>query len=241
MTTLKTTNVERPVSNVQCPTSNLGSPLEKFMFKFPPLTGIHRVRNCSPFAATVFPLAIHLPVSHLTPHLPRPLHLSHHPRAHPCRRFASGQDPRNRMASDEDYMSFLDKTNQDLSDGQALAKRQEAQSNAVFKTTDAGTQVPKVIKEACEDAVYVTDADEPFKEVSLKWDGSGLPDESTRLPSNPPPFSPTPAGFLCYSNHCFLVYSRICQAHRALGRRVRRHQHHGSHGVGFTRPVHTGH
>ncbi|QPH06000.1 hypothetical protein C2857_004172 [Epichloe festucae Fl1] len=148
------------------------------MLKFPQLTGTHRIRNCSPLAATVFPLAIHLPAFHLTPHLSHPLHLSHHPRAHPCRRFASDQATRNTMASDEDYMSFLDKTNQDLSDGQALAKRQEAQSKAVFKTTDAGTQVPKVIKEACEDAVYVTDADEPFEEVSLKWDGSGLPDET---------------------------------------------------------------
>ncbi|KAK2600167.1 hypothetical protein QQS21_005112 [Conoideocrella luteorostrata] len=82
------------------------------------------------------------------------------------------------MASDEDYMSFLDKANQDLSDGQALAKKQEAQSKAVFKTTDAGAQAPKVIQEACQDAVYVTDADEPFKEVSLKWDGDGLPDEA---------------------------------------------------------------
>ncbi|KAG5991814.1 hypothetical protein E4U54_003806, partial [Claviceps lovelessii] len=81
------------------------------------------------------------------------------------------------MASDEDYMSFLDKANRDLSDGEALAKKQQEQSKVVFKTTDAGTQPPKVIREACADAVFVTDADEPFEGVSLKWDGNGLPDE----------------------------------------------------------------
>ncbi|KAG6008205.1 hypothetical protein E4U21_004804 [Claviceps maximensis] len=83
------------------------------------------------------------------------------------------------MASDEDYMSFLDKANRDLSDGEALAKKNGVQtSRAVFKATDAGTQAPPVIRQACEDAVFVTDADEPFQEVSLKWDGNGLPDEA---------------------------------------------------------------
>ncbi|KAG6036070.1 hypothetical protein E4U41_005771 [Claviceps citrina] len=90
------------------------------------------------------------------------------------------------MASDEDYMCFLDKANQDLSDGRALATQQqqqqeeEAQSRgkAVFKTVDEGTQAPRVVREACRDAVFVTDADEPFHEVSLTWDGNGLPDEA---------------------------------------------------------------
>lgn len=82
------------------------------------------------------------------------------------------------MANDEDYMSFLDKANQDLDDGQALAAKQKAQDKAAFKTMDNGSQVPKAIKDACKDAVYVTDADEPFEEVSLKWSGDGLPDES---------------------------------------------------------------
>ncbi|QUC23844.1 uncharacterized protein UV8b_08085 [Ustilaginoidea virens] len=83
------------------------------------------------------------------------------------------------MASDEDYMSFLNKANQDLSDGQALAKHQkEEQGKAAFKTTDQGSQAPKAIQAACRDAIYVTDADEPFEEVSLKWSGDGLPDET---------------------------------------------------------------
>lgn len=84
------------------------------------------------------------------------------------------------MASDEDYMSFLDKANQDASDGEALAKKQNSSSKAMFKTTDEGAQVPKVIRDACQDAVYVTDADEPFEQVSLKWSGGhGLPNEGT--------------------------------------------------------------
>lgn len=78
------------------------------------------------------------------------------------------------MASDKDYMAFLDKANQDLDDGKALATK----SSAAFKTMDEGSQAPKVIRDACQDAVYVTDADEPFEEVSLKWRGDGLPDES---------------------------------------------------------------
>ncbi|OWT43481.1 hypothetical protein VFPPC_17370 [Pochonia chlamydosporia 170] len=83
------------------------------------------------------------------------------------------------MASDEDYMAFLDKANQDLDDGNAYAAKQSAQKKTAFKTMDEGSQAPKVIRDACQDAVYVTDADEPFEEVSLKWSGDGLPDEST--------------------------------------------------------------
>ncbi|KAG6031461.1 hypothetical protein E4U40_007131 [Claviceps sp. LM458 group G5] len=84
------------------------------------------------------------------------------------------------MASDKEYMSFLDKANQDPGEGHAVKKQQSAQggSKTAFKTTDADTQAPQVIKQACADAVYVTEADEPFDEVSLKWNGSGLPDET---------------------------------------------------------------
>jgi hypothetical protein len=87
------------------------------------------------------------------------------------------------MANDNDYMAFLGKANQDLDDGKALAGEQaEARSKASFKTLDEGSQAPKVIRDACGDAVYVTEADEPFEEVSLKWTGDGLPDESEFQP-----------------------------------------------------------
>jgi len=82
------------------------------------------------------------------------------------------------MASDEDYMAFLDKANKDPSDGAAELtaasnKKQE------FKTTDAGVQVPTVLRNVVEDSFYVSDADEPFVPVCLAWDesGKGLPDE----------------------------------------------------------------
>ncbi|KHO02005.1 uncharacterized protein MAM_01006 [Metarhizium album ARSEF 1941] len=82
------------------------------------------------------------------------------------------------MASDQDYMTFLDKANQDVDDGKALAAKQEENGKAAFKTMDEGSQAPKVIRDACQDAVYVSDADEPFEQVSLRWGGDGLPDET---------------------------------------------------------------
>lgn len=80
------------------------------------------------------------------------------------------------MASDEDYMSFLDKANRDLDEANAAAAQSTAP--ATFKALDAGVEVPKSIKDVCQEAIYVSDADEPFEEVSLKWTGEGgLPSE----------------------------------------------------------------
>lgn len=82
------------------------------------------------------------------------------------------------MASDDDYMAFLNKAN-NQSDAGAQASTQSS-APAKFKATDTGSEVPKAIKNACKNEVYVSDADEPFQEVSLKWDGEGgLPDEGT--------------------------------------------------------------
>jgi hypothetical protein len=98
------------------------------------------------------------------------------------------------MATDEDYMSFLDKANQDVSGG----KQTTAQgSKFQFKTTDAGSEVPKAIREACKDAVYVSDADEPFEEVSLRWNGDGLPDEGM--------LSFVPTSFSAADGRCLLL------------------------------------
>ena len=76
------------------------------------------------------------------------------------------------MSSDADYMSFLDKANQDTGSGAQATKKGQS-----FKTTDSGAEVPKVIKDATKDAFYVSDADEPFVGVSLKHSGDSLPDE----------------------------------------------------------------
>lgn len=84
------------------------------------------------------------------------------------------------MASDEDYMAFLDKANQDPSEGYAKPPSSGG-AKLEFKATDQGVQVPAALKEAAQDAFYVSDADEPFVPVALKWDegGKGLPDEGT--------------------------------------------------------------
>jgi hypothetical protein len=82
------------------------------------------------------------------------------------------------MASDEDYMSFLDKANQDPSAGVAKTN-QQGLAKAEFKTTDSGVEIPAPLKEVTKNAFYTSDADEPFVPVALNWDeaGSGLPDE----------------------------------------------------------------
>lgn len=84
-----------------------------------------------------------------------------------------------KMASDEDYMSFLNKANQDSS---GSGNQATTQSKSQFKTTDSGSQPPAEIKSACKDAFYVSDADEPFEPVSLNYDGSDLPDEGLSSP-----------------------------------------------------------
>ncbi|KAI1344030.1 hypothetical protein F5Y15DRAFT_411882 [Xylariaceae sp. FL0016] len=81
------------------------------------------------------------------------------------------------MASDEDYMAFLDKANQDPNEGSA--KPQSTGGKQEFKATDNGAQIPAALQEATKDSFYVSDADEPFVPVCLAWDeaGKGLPDE----------------------------------------------------------------
>ncbi|KAI0161543.1 hypothetical protein GGR57DRAFT_455114 [Xylariaceae sp. FL1272] len=81
-----------------------------------------------------------------------------------------------KMASDEDYMAFLDKANKDPNEGHAKSQGQGGE----FKAMDEGARAPAAIQEATKDAFYMSDADEPFVPVCLAWDegGKGLPDES---------------------------------------------------------------
>jgi len=90
-----------------------------------------------------------------------------------------------KMASDEDYMAFLDKANQDPSAGTAKSSSKKAE----FKATDAGAKVPAVLSKAVEDKYYISDADEPFEPVYLKTTGKTLPNEVTfaKLVSHPSP------------------------------------------------------
>ena len=84
----------------------------------------------------------------------------------------------SRMASDEDYMAFLDKANKDPNEG--VAKTQ-SKGKVELKAVDSGVRVPAGLKKATSDAFYISDADEPFVPVCLKFDGKKLPDEGQLL------------------------------------------------------------
>ncbi|KAI9643984.1 hypothetical protein NHQ30_007336 [Ciborinia camelliae] len=91
------------------------------------------------------------------------------------------------MATDEDYMAFLDKANEDPSAG--TSKTTGNSKKAEFKTMDDEVDVPGVLVRATKDAWYISDSDEPFVVVALKNEGSGLPDEETlaKLIEHPSP------------------------------------------------------
>lgn len=83
------------------------------------------------------------------------------------------------MASDDDYMNFLNKANEDPSAGSGSAQTtSKDQGKKELKATDKGVEVPQPLVTATKDAFYVSDADEPFVPVSLVWEkGEGLPNE----------------------------------------------------------------
>ncbi|KAF7713507.1 Uncharacterized protein PECH_003326 [Penicillium ucsense] len=76
------------------------------------------------------------------------------------------------MSSDDAYMSFLDKANSDLNAGQS--QKQGTSDTARTETVDANTKVPAPLKSV--DAYYVSDADEPFEPVALRWEGASKGD-----------------------------------------------------------------
>ena len=73
------------------------------------------------------------------------------------------------MASDNAYSAFLDKANQDT----GVSTTSNKSSSLQFKTVD--TEVPSVLESV--DQYYISDADEPFEVVSLKWSGGNMPSE----------------------------------------------------------------
>ncbi|KAH6621161.1 hypothetical protein B0J18DRAFT_466773 [Chaetomium sp. MPI-SDFR-AT-0129] len=85
------------------------------------------------------------------------------------------------MSSDQDYAAFLEKANEDPSQGAAQSSSATSNKPGQFRTTQQGVTVPAPISEALDkgDAFYISDADEPFDPVALQWDeaGEGLPDE----------------------------------------------------------------
>jgi len=90
---------------------------------------------------------------------------------------ASTSQAATRMASDEAYSAFLDQANQDT----GAAKASTKSTSATTKATD--TDVPISLQKV--EQYYVSEADEPFEPVSLKWNGSNMPSESKLAPPNP--------------------------------------------------------
>jgi hypothetical protein len=88
------------------------------------------------------------------------------------------------MSSDDAYMSFLDKANADLNAGRCQAQQQGATDTARTETVDVNTQIPAPLQSI--DAYYVSDSDEPFEPVALRWDGASKgdwPSAGTCIPS----------------------------------------------------------
>ncbi|OJJ01500.1 hypothetical protein ASPVEDRAFT_52429 [Aspergillus versicolor CBS 583.65] len=73
------------------------------------------------------------------------------------------------MSSDDAYMSFLNKANADLDNGRSQPAAQQS-SAARTETVDVNVKVPTPLTSV--DAYYVSDTDEPFEPVALKWDGA---------------------------------------------------------------------
>lgn len=103
------------------------------------------------------------------------------------------------MASDEDYAAFLDKANQDLG-GSKPAPTQSVGTQSV------NTDVPKALQQVEE--YYVSDADEPFEPVSLKWDGQGIPSEGMHCPDMRFPRYAFPQ--ICVSLSEKMCFLKIC-------------------------------
>ena len=72
------------------------------------------------------------------------------------------------MSSDEAYAAFLDKANEiPLAGGNAPT--QSAETKAVAVDTSAPASLQSI------DKYYISETDEPFVPVSLKWSGKGFP------------------------------------------------------------------
>ncbi|PYH36153.1 uncharacterized protein BO87DRAFT_414695 [Aspergillus neoniger CBS 115656] len=71
------------------------------------------------------------------------------------------------MSSDNDYMSFLNKANADLNASQFQPQRDNTSSTPRIQTIHTNVRVPTPLTSV--DAFYVSETDEPFEPVALKW------------------------------------------------------------------------
>jgi hypothetical protein len=121
------------------------------------------------------------------------------------------------MASDQAYLDFLNRANEDPAAGRAHAAADATPADKPFKTLDEGASVPKDIAEATrgDDLLYTSDADEPFQPVALQWEDphdAGLPSESAWREGIPSFFRDT-----CANVVPLPPPRRVCKAHRPLG------------------------
>ncbi|KAJ9300856.1 hypothetical protein DTO271G3_2020 [Paecilomyces variotii] len=72
------------------------------------------------------------------------------------------------MSSDDNYLAFLNKANEDLNAGRVAPQQT---SNAVrTQSVDVDVTVPAPLRAI--DTYYVSETDEPFEPVVLKWEGA---------------------------------------------------------------------
>jgi hypothetical protein len=87
--------------------------------------------------------------------------------------------------SDDAYMSFLNKANADLDAGRTQQSLSSSSAAAVHtETVDVNVSVPAPLTSV--NAYYISDTDEPFEPVALRWEGAekGVwPDAGTSLSS----------------------------------------------------------
>lgn len=102
------------------------------------------------------------------------------------------------MSSDDAYMSFLDKANADLNAGHAP---QQGTDTVRTETVDANVMIPKPLQSV--NAYYISDADEPFEPVALKWEGASKGDWPSPGRFTSSPISQNPVCFLWVAPCCF--------------------------------------
>jgi hypothetical protein len=96
------------------------------------------------------------------------------------------------MASDADYAAFLEKANQDTSGGSSAAAvgggGGGASSGEFASARAVDTDVPDELQ-GVMGYTYVSETDEPFEPVSLKWAHDELPSEGAQMrkTANPSP------------------------------------------------------
>ncbi|PQE25332.1 ribosomal L3 protein [Rutstroemia sp. NJR-2017a BBW] len=83
---------------------------------------------------------------------------------------AASKKSTDKMATDEDYMAFLDKANEDPSAGTSKASAKSKKHE--FKTTDDDVDVPSVLVKATKDAWYPSEADIEIMDIG-EWDPQG--------------------------------------------------------------------